>query len=157
VFKVFSFGLHEGPESFSPLSKICVVDKRLFNVSPQRPHVYCRCHGYCRWFSTALNMVQVCKCIRTYEVQLSPSKINFLSKSSFFVWALPESHRGPVFMDSRCIPYSIHMLFRLMSEDHTEACLLMAGHSSCCRQVTTDYLASWHQHLWLTIHPAGRQ
>jgi len=52
VFKVLSFGLCKCPES-SPLVD-CFVDNRLFEVSP---HVYSRCHGYCRWFSTALNLL----------------------------------------------------------------------------------------------------
>jgi len=40
VFKVLSFGLHKGPESFSPLVD-GFVNIRLFKVSPQRPHICC--------------------------------------------------------------------------------------------------------------------
>ena len=46
----------KGPESFSPLVDR-FFDNRLLKVSPQRPHVCCRCHGNCRWFSTALNLL----------------------------------------------------------------------------------------------------
>ena len=95
--QVFSFGLHKGPESFSLLVDR-FIEYGLFKVSPQRPHICCRCHGNRRCFSTALNLLLAsadelmkCNCL----CQTLPTTV-------LFDEALPKSRRS-LFFDSRCI------------------------------------------------------
>jgi len=59
VFKVFSFGLYKGPESFSPLVD-CFVDNRLFKQST----VPTRLPSLPRKLQVVLNRIKLvtCKC-----------------------------------------------------------------------------------------------
>jgi len=93
LFKVFSFGIYKGPKSFSPLVDR-FVDNRLFKVSPKCPFVCCHCHGNCRWFSTALNLLLA----NLDELMKCNCLCQKLLTSVLFDEGLPESYRLRLFL-----------------------------------------------------------
>jgi len=133
VFKVFSSGLHKGTESFSPLVDR-FVDNRLFKVSTQCPHICCRCHGNCRWFSTALNLLienadGLIKCNCFVKI--------YYRRLCFFDEALPESRRGP-FFDSRCGVHQICNIFACALRCYSTVYAMVLCRSVCLSQVRSS-------------------